>query len=331
MKNIIKNLVVFCLSVAFCLALGEIFIKVFYKHFADYNMEMWRYSKELKQPLPLRNLPFYHYPNREGDYYGVHIKINSLGIRDYEYAIEKPKGKKRIIFLGDSFTLGWGVPFEKTYPKQLEGFLNRQGSFFEVLNMGVGNYNSIMQVELFKLKGIKLNPDMVVLMYFINDAEPVPRQPKFLEYYLRKNSYLFALLFDKYAQFMPRFSSSLNWKQYYSNLYLEGSNNLIANRYALIELFEICKKQKIKLLIVNIPELRMLKDCPFNFATEYISNLAKAYNIAFLDLLPALVHYDPHSLWISNEDLHANTKVNSIIAREIYRKIIKERLILASH
>ena len=231
-------------------------------------MEMWRYASEIKQPLPYKRLPFYHYPNKEGYYYGVGVKTNSLGLRDYEYSLKKPENIKRIVFLGDSFTFGWGVPLDKLYSKQVEKMFNRKEQKMEVINMGIGNYNSIMEVELFKRKGLPLDPDMVVLMYFINDTEPIPRVKSKVEYLLVKHSYFVAFLFDRFVKLKTSFDRNFEWSKYYSSLYSqENSGNLTSNRKAIKELIEICNRNGIKLLIVNIPELRMLETYQFRQAT----------------------------------------------------------------
>ena len=283
---------------------------------------MWRYAAEIKQPLPYKDLPFYHFPNREGHYYGVSIKTNSLGLRDFEYSIEKPENVKRIIFLGDSFTFGWGVPIDSLYSKQVEKMLNGKDGKVEVINMGVGNYNSIMEVELFKLKGLELDPDMVVLMYFINDTEPVPQIKSRVEYYLLRHSYFMAFLFDRLVKIKTHFDKDFEWSKYYRSLYSdENAENMAATKKAIEELIKICSKNDIKLLIVNIPELRSLKDYQFSEATEYIQSLAEEQKVPFLDLLPALVGHEEESLWVSPEDPHASELANGIIAAEIYNKI----------
>ena len=38
----------------------------------------------------------------------------------------------------------------------------------------MGNYNTIQEVGYFFTEGYKYRPDVVVLNYFVNDAEPVP-------------------------------------------------------------------------------------------------------------------------------------------------------------
>lgn len=327
MKKVIFTLImIVCLTMILFFS-GELIIRLLYPRFSNYNMEMWRYAAEIKKPLNNEKLPFHHYPNKEGLYYNVKIKTNSLGFRDKEYNLKKSKDKKRIIFLGDSFTLGWGVPFNDIYSKQLEQMLNAKENTHEVINMGTGNYNSIMELELFKMKGLNLNPDVVILMHFINDAEPTPDKVSAIEYNIRKNSFFLAFLFDRYVKFKTIFDRSFDWKKYYTNLYSKESESLTANTESIKGLIRLCKERNIKILIVNIPDLHQLKDYPFPFVTQYINRIAEDAGIPFLDLLPWLSEYEPESLWVSLEDPHTNAKANTIIAHAIFKKIQKEGLL----
>src|SRR5262249_49115553 len=79
------------------------------------------------------------------------------------------------LMLGDSFTEGWGVPFGKTFSKRVERLYASRGIRAEVINAGVGNYNTVMEVNYFLSEGYKYQPDIVVLNYIPNDAEPMPR------------------------------------------------------------------------------------------------------------------------------------------------------------
>jgi len=328
MKKIIGNLLVLLGAIFMTLLLGEATIRLLYPTISNYNMEMWRYASDLKQPTANPGLPFHHFPDKEGDYYGVHIKINSMGFRSRELKAVKPERIKRILLLGDSFTVGWGVPFEETYSALLEKYLNKKGNGAEVVNMGVGNYNSIMELEFFKLKGLELSPDLVILMYFINDMEPTPALTTSFKYSLVKNSYLVAFLFDRYIKLQPLMNKSYDWKEYYSNLYKEGSPGLSTNQEALKELIEICKGRGIQLLIVNIPELRVLKEYPFPSATEFVRGIAREGGVPFVDLLPDLAGEEPSTLWVSPEDPHANSKANAIIADAIIKKLMQDPSLL---
>lgn len=99
--------------------------------------------------------------------------INSDGFRDHDYSESKSIGTYRIVVLGDSTTAGNGVAnLDDTYPKRLEKYLNTEPQFrFEVLNMGVGGYHTMQEVETLRVKGLKYKPDMVIVTFCINDFD----------------------------------------------------------------------------------------------------------------------------------------------------------------
>jgi lysophospholipase L1-like esterase len=103
---------------------------------------------------------------------GVPYATNSDGMRDdHDYSIAKIPGRRRLMFLGDSFTFGWGLRLEYSFVKQVEALLG--SAQWEVLNLGVPAYNTLDEVALFEMKGLKYSPDIVILMYHLNDAQSV--------------------------------------------------------------------------------------------------------------------------------------------------------------
>ncbi len=101
----------------------------------------------------------------------VQFKINSLGLRDYEYNKEKAEGVYRILMLGDSFTEGYGVEMEETFPKLLEKELNSkvEKGKFEVINAGITGYSPTLEYLYFRNYGLELKPDLVVLNFSMTD------------------------------------------------------------------------------------------------------------------------------------------------------------------
>jgi lysophospholipase L1-like esterase len=95
------------------------------------------------------------------------------GFRDYQYEITKPNNTFQIIALGDSFTWGHGVCINDSWPKKLETKLNQLNfsKKFEVLNFGKNGAGTLEEVEVFKEKGLKYTPDMVILLFYPNDWE----------------------------------------------------------------------------------------------------------------------------------------------------------------
>ncbi len=94
--------------------------------------------------------------------------INSHGMRDVERRCAKPPGTKRIILLGDSVVVGYRIEeIDQLMSRQLE-MLYRDRKV-EVLNMSVTGYCTRAEVELLRLKGVKYDPDAVILVFVEND------------------------------------------------------------------------------------------------------------------------------------------------------------------
>jgi lysophospholipase L1-like esterase len=326
MKRIFQNLAVAVAALLLSLLLGEAAVRGLFHFVSSYDYEMWRYAAELKQPSGNRELPFSHRPNRGGRFYGVDIRTNSLGMRDPERPIAKPAGCRRILFLGDSYTLGWGVPEEATFSRQLEQMLAKAGSASQVFNLGVGNYNSAMEVALLKQQGLKLDPDLIVLLYYINDVEPTPELGS-MSYWMQKHFYLLGFIRTKVRQ-LALMGKGGDWlENYYRKLYAADAPGFKQNRQALLELAELCRSRNIRLLMVNIPDLRRLDNYPFQYATTFIRDVAAANGVPFLDLLPALAGNSGKSLWVSDADSHSNARANGLAAAAIFRKISTEALL----
>lgn len=94
-------------------------------------------------------------------------------VRDYD--VEKKSNVYRVVTLGDSFTMGFYVDTEHTWPSRLEQLLNqhvsqcRQYAAAEVINLGMGGYDIEYEVERFRLRGQKYNPDL--LFWFVSDND----------------------------------------------------------------------------------------------------------------------------------------------------------------
>ena len=108
-------------------------------------------------------------PNTHGKGWGTDISINSHGFRGREYTVAKPPGVYRIVVLGDSITFGNNLPANQNYPSLLENQFNQHGKRVEVLNLGLGGYDTLQEVATLEDTGLKFAPDMVVLGYCIND------------------------------------------------------------------------------------------------------------------------------------------------------------------
>ena len=115
-------------------------------------------------------------------------KHNSLGYRGEEIVQPKPKGVFRIVALGGSTTYGEGVRnYKETYPYLLEKVLKKRFNYsnVEVINAGVGGYNSWESLINLQFRVLDLNPDMIIIYHGTNDVHTRLVNPK---YYKGDNS-----------------------------------------------------------------------------------------------------------------------------------------------
>jgi lysophospholipase L1-like esterase len=109
----------------------------------------------------------------------VEIRVNGQGMRaDRDYAPAKPAGVRRILAIGDSTTVGFGVEVEQTFVQVLEDRLKAAGLPVEVLNAGVPGFGT--SEELFHLEQellARYSPDLVLVSFYENDIKDNVRTP----------------------------------------------------------------------------------------------------------------------------------------------------------
>jgi lysophospholipase L1-like esterase len=320
-KNIINWIILGCSTAAIFFGAIEFVIRAIYDDGMNYDLEMWKYARSLKQVSENPSIGHEHAPSRSAHLMGVKVSINSLGLRGPEISLEKEVGETRVLMLGDSLTFGWGVKESETTSRRLERRLRAELSQqVTVINSGVGNYNTEMEVTYFLERGLALQPDIVILNYFINDAEPTPYYGDFSLF--SSWSYAYILVKSRIDTFLRSFTnSSPNWKDYYRNLYKDGQEGWAKSISNLRKLASICKKKNIPLLIAVYPEIRNLKNYQFRDVHEKLRGLAKSLGVEYLDLTDSVNGLTESKLWVTAPDPHPNGYANSYFAEAIFDKI----------
>jgi hypothetical protein len=102
--------------------------------------------------------------------YKVHIRTNSKGIRaDKEISYDKPEDIKRVVVLGDSFGMGYGVNLEDTFTSQMEQNLLSAGITCEVINLSSSGHGNAEELIVLRNEGLKYDPDLVLLAWHSTD------------------------------------------------------------------------------------------------------------------------------------------------------------------
>ncbi len=322
MKRILFPLltVAVCLVVIFlCI---ETYVRVVIDDGKQFDLEMWKYAKEVKIVDPDPLIGHRHGPNRKAFLMGVWLQTNSQGLRDREYSFEKPAGVLRVLMLGDSLTEGWGVPEQDTFVRRVERLYSDHGVKAEVINTGVGNWNTIQEVEFFMTDAYRYNPDIIVLNYAINDAEPVPhdRPPSFL----MRHCYSCVFLLGRFDVLRRMIFADEDWKDYYLGLFGDGTaKGWRDSKAAIKKLVDYCRQHGIKLLIASHPELHDVQHYQLQRITDFVRDAAAEYDVPFVDLLPYVRDIKSSELWVTPPDPHPNALADKYLAQGLYEALEK--------
>jgi hypothetical protein len=164
MKRLAATLALVVVTVLFSAALLEIGVRIFLGQQVRFPRRV------VGAPFGLRiNEPHARYRHQSPDV-DVEFRINDHGLRDdRDFPYEKPPGVKRIVSLGDSYTVGYEVQGEETFASVLERTLRAHGLEVEVLNAGVSGYGTAEEALYLERELYKYSPDLVLVTYYGND------------------------------------------------------------------------------------------------------------------------------------------------------------------
>jgi len=101
--------------------------------------------------------------------YRTQVNINSLGFRDVERSLTKPKGSHRVLVMGDSFIEAYAVERDKGITRRAEDSATSAGCPTEVVNAGVHGYSIDQEYLWYRREGYALGADIVVMAVYYND------------------------------------------------------------------------------------------------------------------------------------------------------------------
>jgi lysophospholipase L1-like esterase len=117
--------------------------------------------------------PLYSFnvPNASGkaDKWGMkpfYLELNSKGMRDEGFNVDKPENTTRVLIMGTSTTLGYGIKRENIYSEIVEKRLNKDfQKNVQILNAGSPGYGMKDYYKYLKYRGLDYNPDIVVIAF----------------------------------------------------------------------------------------------------------------------------------------------------------------------
>jgi lysophospholipase L1-like esterase len=264
----------------------------------------------------------YHYPDNPRGYFSeeneVSGTINAKGFRGPDKAFEKTNGTVRIAFLGDSFTLGVGVKDNDTLPASFEHVIKSKYPNTEVLNFGISASSTIRQIKLIEEYVIKFEPDIVVIVLFLNDANLMGTynflsRPKVLARVRKYSFFINAFVGRSEKYFLHK-----KMIRYYKDSYIEGSSGWEAVKTALRKGQSLSEKNDFQFIVALYPILFQLDDRhSFRNIHRIIEDYCASLKIPFVDLLNGFIGKKHSELWVHPVDHHPNEVAHRIAGAEL--------------
>ncbi|MCO5143577.1 MAG: GDSL-type esterase/lipase family protein [Oligoflexia bacterium] len=302
-----KKIIFFIVAIIFQLLIIELTLGLFFHFHRDYDAEMWKYSRDIKINVDDARSHI-HRESASSYLMGVDLKTNSFGFRNHEISKNSSKDVYRVIAIGDSFTLGWGVEEASAYPQKLESLLKQKCNNIEVINAGIGNYN-LEQIGKYVEKNLlSLNPSALIYGFYWNDAEPTQKEPSS---WIVKNSYLALFLRKVQMRLFYYRTTENNFLNYYSKTFQDDS--WIRFSEAASHLIRLTKEHNIPLYVLLLPELRTRGEKKVTDVYAKVEKLFRVNNVPVTNLQDQLPG-ELAAYWVDSTDPHPNAKAQKIFS-----------------
>jgi len=263
------------------------------------------------------------------------VLLNNEGARDYNFNIEKDNRAYRIVAVGDSFVYGAGVKnVNDTFLKVLERIFNNEsknGKKFEFYNFAVPGAYTASEIDILNEKGLKYEPDLILIGYNLNDfinVDPDIKEYKsvigvpFIGFWLRNYFYSYYFLESRFNKVLEIIKLKQNYESaLLINLYSQKNKEYHSGKIS--DIAKIAEENNISVVFVIFPLIYNLNDYPLLPIDEFVKDSAKKENFYVVDLLLAYSKYPESQLVVNNYDSHPNELGHKLAAEETY-KIMKE-------
>jgi hypothetical protein len=293
------------------------------------------------KPLPL-SVGYAHTKEFDCEY-----RHNSLGFRDVEHSLDKPKGVFRILALGDSFTYGSGVSFQDTYLRRLERMLNsREGQHpkVEIINAGIYRYFPEPERILLEHYGVNFSPDLIILAFLPNDivdthlgidAVKINQSGQLitrgaqgtgrLTTFLYTHSHVFRILFNRFNPPGDNGAQHLIWDDIYKpDWFFEKDWKTVESEYQKI--VGIADAIKAHVVLMHIPQQGPW-DEKHSYPALRLGEWSARNGVTFVDTLPAMKEASKVNRLYYEVDGHCRPAGHEVIAQTLFEKLTGEQLV----
>jgi len=261
--------------------------------------------------------------------------------RSIRVPIKKEENTLRIVFIGDSYTYGFGVHEEDTFVQVAKRLLAKEltDNPIECLNFSRRGANSKKELHILKNKALKFNPDLIILGFVLNDFTTQKRHRRFtdkwatkvakfkpllkLESFSRLAYYIDEFIFKSFSGAAEVHIDNLNSlfdpkrNEEFPELYsvLEEMISIISQRQGLVLFFPHFMKNEEKQIF-------------YQEGKRLVSALCQKHQVAFIEVLPYLKDKPFYKWWLNRKDHHPNTiahtRIGELIASQIKQNFLSK-------
>ncbi len=259
-----------------------------------------------------------------------HYQLNRAKFRDnIEYPAAIAPGKRRISFVGDSFTAGHGI---RNVEDRFANCIRRAHPDWEIHVLAANGSETggeINFLNLYTARGYQV--DQVVLVYCLNDindllanwaqnlASVTNRVAARLPFY--DDSYFLDLVYDRLT--VARIPWVKNYFSYVREAY--RGEKWEEQKQRLQALRDLVAARGGKLSVVTFPFLNALgPNYEYQFVHDELNAFWSKENVPHLDLLPVFRGFRPDQLTVNRFDAHPNELANKLAANAIDKFLVEQ-------
>lgn len=256
---------------------------------------------------------------------------NRANLRDdLEYSLHIAPGRRRVSFVGDSFTAGHGI---KDTQERFANIIRNKHQEWEVHVLAMLGFNT--QDEMDYLAGWlhkDYQLDEVVLVYCLNDiGDLIPQEVAAVTQayaeskrggWFCRNSYLVNTL---YFRFKFNRDPALKAVYDYERAAYQDGPVWEAQKLRLRAFRDLVESHGGRLAVVTFPYFNMLgPHYQFEFAHKRLDDFWRSLSVPNVDLLPAYGGIAPEKLMVNRFDAHPNEYANALAAPLIEKMLLEQ-------
>lgn len=247
------------------------------------------------------------------------IATNRYGFREVDLETpDKPSDTYRVAFIGDSVTLGMGVPPAATFVHRVGEAASVEGRKVQTLNFGVDGYQALQIRELLATKVLAFQPDQVVYMMCLNDFDFTDSSGRKISYFRKPASFV---LLD-----LERAWRALRGTEFHHGHFSKHRDEVFA---AVVDMKRLLDQRGVAFLMAVVPVFPEKPGQADHFARyglvdlhEEIAAFAARNGVDAYDLLPAFRALPPPADRYALDLWHLSDEGHRVVASSLRKHIL---------